>query len=841
MAAERCIKMLPVRGDVLVFQCKSLSSKTRDHRRGSEVSFCSLSFDRNSQKFSVKDHSMNPVHKDSLAETDIIHCCSAVDVQQRQKVPCVLLRLCKKRTSGFKYMLYSISSPTDGKLHVEFVLLYEMRDNIAILQGPTLVWCHENTVFYASSQTGGVKELPIPVTVIFIGELPLRQRNLVVLGAQNATGLSEQFSVTEVNNILYFMEDGRTLNGACLVPNAYSSVIRCMIVLSAEEYNGSLRSSVLAATSMKQLVYFENGLPHDVCPLPYEQPLKIQMLHTPRNDCLIVITFNEGNICSVWKNTFQVACCWSGVRLLLIDDFLGCGSDQILLVFEEQSSSGELLSNFLLTDLCGITYSCGRDGEVLNASDTAQENHLLMVQALESRLQSGLNVLEELQGDVYVKDRVLQQSVLALTDLISGRTHVISAPEQEGLVSLWDDDDDDDDDGAVDVWDDQMHTECAEALVKVDRVWQRVLGQSLVFGAILTTTNNMSVENISGSIIAENCHSGSAYVAVNSRSKTLQYHTSDTTISHDPFAAKKIRQADCPGDEIMPTLALLTVTDLTPILTSGSVKCSLMLHYSSKQPLGPSSKQCGRVSQHCGKISLDIKDVSLGKFQPRLLKDSKLNTEEAREDLLSLMAVLDVWFFLIESSDHTLTDVQRWLQEFLLAERLEVEPQYSACLSTAMLFHWQQNTPFQGVLTVHCRDELQLLQFLHSLCDFLPVSHHIQLLKTPRARRDAWALAQTLETEIQTVTQEVSSVLQCDEGEIKREETSAASSEQLQRLRDEWQRERDRYNKRLRPLVDATRYSTLVERLIHTQLRSDEVALMEAQADLSQVQGIVHP
>ncbi|XP_052004437.1 Fanconi anemia group B protein [Xyrauchen texanus] len=831
MAAERCIKMLPVRGDVLVFQC----SKTRDHRRGSEVSFCRLSFDRNSRKFSVKDPSMNPMHKDSLAETDIVHCCSAVDVQQMQKVPCVLLRLCKKRTSGFKYMLYSISSPTDGKLHVEFVLLYEMRDNIAILQGPTLAWCHENTVFYASSQTGGVKELPIPLTAIFIGELPLRKRSPVVLGTQSATGLSEQFSATEASNILYFMEDGRTFNGACLVQNAYSSVIRCVNVLSVQEHNGSLRSSVLAATSMKQLVYFENGLPRDVCPLPCEQPLKIEMLHTPRNDSLIVITFNGGNICSVWKNTFQVACCWSGVHLLLIDDFLGCGSDQILLVFEEQCSSGELLSNFLLTDLCGITYSCGRDGEVLNTSDTAQENHLLTVQALESRLQSGLNVLEELQGDVYVKDRVLQQSLLALTDLISGRTHVISAPEQEGLVSLWDDDDDDD--GAVDVWDDQMHTECAEARVKVDRVWQRVIGQSLVFGAVLTTTttNNMSVENISGSIVAE--HSGSAPVAVNSRSKTLQYRTSDMTLSHDPFAAKKIRQADCPDDEIMPTLALLTVTDLTPILTSGSGKCSLMLHYGGKS-LGPSSEACGRVSQHCGKISLDIKDVSLGKFQPRLLKDSKLNTEEAREDLLSLMAVYDVWWFLIESSDHTLTDVQRWLQEFLHAERLEVEPQYSACLSTAMLFHWQQNTPFQGVLTVHCRDELQLLQFLHSLGDFLPVSHHIQLLKTPRARRDALALTQTLESEIQTVTQEVSSVLQCDE-DIKREETSAASSEQLQRLRDEWQSERDRYNKRLRPLVDATRYSTLVERLIHTQLRGDEVALMEAQA--TEVQGIVHP
>lgn len=53
----------------------------------------------------------------------------------------------------------------------------------------------------------------------------------------------------------------------------------------------------------------------------------------------------------------QVGCCWTDVRVLLVDDFLRCGTDQILLVFEEPRSSGELLSNFLLTDLCGITYS----------------------------------------------------------------------------------------------------------------------------------------------------------------------------------------------------------------------------------------------------------------------------------------------------------------------------------------------------------------------------------------------------------------------------------------------------------------------------------------------------
>uniref|UniRef100_A0A8C1S417 FA complementation group B n=2 Tax=Cyprinus carpio TaxID=7962 RepID=A0A8C1S417_CYPCA len=807
MAAERHVKMLAVKGEVLAFQCKSFSSKTRDHRKGSEVSFYSLSFTRDSQSFSVRDRNPSLIHKDSSAETDVVHCCSALDIQQRQKVPCVLLRLCKKRTSAFKYMLYSICTSTEAKLHAEFVLPYEMRDNISILLGPTLIWSHENSVFYTSSQTSGVKEVPIPMTVNFIGELPLRQSKLVVQGAQNMP--SDQ---SKVKNILYFIEDGRTLNSACLVPDAYSSVIRCMLVLSAEEVHAGLRSAVLAATSMKQLVRFENGLPLDVCLLPYEQPLSIRVIHTPKNDDLVVVTFIEGNVCAVWKDTFQMAGCWTGVRLLLVDDFMGCGTDQMLLVFE--SSSAEPLSSFLLTDLCAVTYSCGRsDGEELNTSDAAQENHLLMVQALESRLQSGLSVLEDLQRDVEVKDRLLQQSLAALTDLVSGREHAISSPEQEGLVSLWDEDDDDD--GAGDEEDDGMQTECAEAPLKIHRVWQRVIGQSLIVGVVLTSTNNTSVMNISASIVLDSHQTGAAPV-LNTKTVILPY-----PVAHGPSPVK-IRRSDCSADSGGSRLALVAVTDAAPLLTSGCVRCPIMLHYSSKESPGSAAGVCARVSQHCGEISLDLKDISMGKLHPRLLQEHRLNTDEAREDLLSLLALLDVWFFRLECPGHTLVDVQGWLQESLHFERLEIDPRFTADPSSVRLFRWEQSSPFQGILSVYCRDELSLLHFLHALCDFLPVSHDVQPLERPRLC--AGPLAQTLQTEIHTVTQEASSVLRSDEG-VRRGE---AESQTLHTLREEWLKERGRCNERLRPLLDGTHYSRLIERMIHAQLDADEAALIEA-------------
>ncbi|KAK7154663.1 hypothetical protein R3I94_007860 [Phoxinus phoxinus] len=798
--AQRLAPMLAFAGEVLAFQCKSSSSKPR----ASEVSVLRLSFDQTSQTFSGTGHDTRLMHRDSCSETHVVHCASALDVQRRQKVPCVLLKTCRRRTSAFKYMLYSVHTSLEGALHAEFALPYEIRDCVSILQGPTLIWSHENSVFYVSAQSGGVKEVPIAFkSITFVGELPLRERKIVIHGTTNDS--------SDAEHTLYVIGDANDRRaGACFVPNAYVSVLRCMMVLSAEEDGGSLRSRVLAATSTKQLVRFENGVPRDVCALPYEDPLSVQTVHTPRNERLVLVSFGQGNVCAVWSDSFQVAWCWTGVCVLLVDDFMRCGSDQMLLVFEGQNSPGDPLRNFTLTDLCGVTYSGGGSaGAVLDTSDAAPENFLLTVRALESRLQSGMNFLEDLQRDVEAKDRLILQSLVALTDLVSGREHVMIPPEQEGLVSLWDEDEDAGDDEERGVLADGMETECAEALLEVDRVWQRVVGQSLIIGVVLKPTNNTSVMHMSVSVV----DSGAAPVI---NTKILQFPESEG-LDEDK---KKIRRSDWPGS----TLALVAVTDLAPLLTSGRVKCPIMLHYSSKESSGSA-----QVSQFCGQISVDLKDVSVGKFHPRLLQDSTLNTDEAREDLLSLTALLDSWLFLIECADHTLADVQGFLRESLCVSVLDVDPRVIADPTDLRLFHWDQRSPFQALLSVQCRDDLRLLQFLHSLCDFLPASHHILCLETPRSRGPGPDLGRTLETEINTVIQELSLVLQCGErGVTGPEESDAENSETLQRRREAWLRDRGRSHSRLRPLVDGSAYSRLVERMIDRQLDTDEVALMEA-------------
>lgn len=48
--------------------------------------------------------------------------------------------------------------------------------------------------------------------------------------------------------------------------------------------------------------------------------------------------------------------------------------------------------------------------------------------------QSGLSILQDLQREVRVKERVLQQSVQTLIDVVSGRDPSLSQPEQVHFI-----------------------------------------------------------------------------------------------------------------------------------------------------------------------------------------------------------------------------------------------------------------------------------------------------------------------------------------------------------------------------------------------------------------------
>ncbi|XP_029935961.1 Fanconi anemia group B protein isoform X2 [Myripristis murdjan] len=714
-------------------------------------------------------------------------------------------------------------------------------------QGPTVLWSHAGGVFYTSLQAGEVIQIPIQISHSLMGELPLHKGQVFIVGLQKSAeeGFKDQSSGTARSQTLgYFVESGQVFDGTVILPHAYSCITQCILVLSAEDVDGVMKCSVVAATSKRQLVYFEHGIPKEACQLPFAAPKDIQVVNTGRNGLLFTISFDQGHVCAIWKETFQIASCWSGVSSVHVDDFLGFGTEQLLLVFEDQGASGHLLDNFLITDLCGTAYSRGQENEALKTPHLAQDNYLRTLQALESRLQSGLTELQELQGDLRVKERVLLQSVQALTDVVSDRKPALSQYEQEGLTALWDGDDESKDEAVDDKMQDMP---AVSSKPQVDKLWHRIIEDRLVVGVISTTDSSIPVDSVSLSVLTEmGQRSTPAVIQTQSQvfwlPKPGPWSPSPPSTLSEPAAKRsKPHNAGRPNDANTCRLAVTTVTGLTPLLNSGGVKCPVMLHYVQRQESSALVNNPTPIVLHCGPILVDIQC----NFQTQLLSSPKLKTDEVREDLLSLLAVLDHRVFLLDSPDHSLGDVDGWIQRTVGCERIEVSPQYllfnSSGPSALMLFHWHQTTPFQGELSVHSRSQLQMLQFLDSLLGYLPASCSVQALKEPGGRGPAQMFSLTLEKEVLSLKDGVSSLL-CGETADGERWSSAAvrqqespepgSAEKLQRCREEWDRDLERSRMRLSPLVDVGSYRRLSQSLSQVQLEVDKAALLETQRTL---------
>ncbi|XP_063743958.1 Fanconi anemia group B protein isoform X2 [Eleginops maclovinus] len=538
----------------------------------------------------------------------------------------------------------------------------------------------------------------------------------------------------------------------------------------------------------------------------------------------------------------EIASHWSGVSSVHVDDFLGCGTDQMLLVFKNQGTTGQPIEKYLLTDLCGISYSRGQDGGAPKTPPPPPENYLLTLRALESRLQSGLSVLQDLQRELTVKDRVLQQSVQALTDVVSERETILTQPEQEGLIALWDCDEDES--KVEPMADETQDMPAVPSKPQVDKLWHRITEERMVVGVILTTDSSGPVANVSLSILTEAGQSSTPAV-IQTQSQVFWLpapcsSSSSSSSSASPFsepAAKRSKphNADRANDLNTCRLAVTAVSRLTPLLTSGFVKCRVMLHYVQRRDAFAPVCNTTPVVLHCGQVALDIHSD----FQTRLLKNPELKADEVEEDWLSLMAVLDRWVFHIDSPDHSLGDIDGWIQNRAGCKRLAVSPQYlllnSSGPSPLMLLHWHQITPFQGELSIHS-SQLQTLQFLDSLLTYLPAPCSIQPVRGTRAQDAAQILSPALEREVVTLRDCVSSLLSDKEegrDSLGHEETPETGSVKgLQRCRDLFQRDVERSRRGLSPLVDVQSYRRLTQSMSRVQLDGDLAALLETQRTL---------
>ncbi|XP_061579381.1 Fanconi anemia group B protein [Cololabis saira] len=823
------------RGKIISFHL--LRESTTPDTAKMELKFCSYSFDPACKTFCTSGEGAAVISSSKIsAHVDIVSCRCAGDVQHRDRTPCVLMT--KKKGKSFNYRLLTLIGSNQLQTRIEFKLPYQIKDKVCILGGPTVLWSHENSVFYTSLQTKGVRKIPGQISHCIFGELPLHRGQIFVLGLQNISKQSPNKPTSSTFGC--FIGDEEMFDGGLILPHPYISITQCILVLGADRGEDVLKCTLIAATSNQQLVYFENGMVKDVCQLPFEQAKEIQMVNTGRNGSLFVILFHQGNVCAVWKETLQIACQWSGVSSVHVEDFLGCGTEQMLLVFEDQGVAGEPLGKFLITDLCGVSYSGDQDSETSKTAPPAPENYLLMLQALESRLQNGLIVLQELQGELRVKDRVLQQSIQVLGDVVSGRETVLSQHEQEALVALWDCDDESND-GTLD--DEMQDAPAAAPRPQVDKLWHRVTEDRLVVGVMLTADVAAPVSGVSLSLLTATGR-GSTPAVIQTRSQVWQLaapgpstpppSSSSSSSSSSAPAAKRSKRHSASDDLNTCGLAVTAVTELAPLLNSGSAKCRVMLRYVQKADAPSPVSGPTPAVLHCGEVAVDIHNV----FQTRMLKPQH-EPDELREDLLSLLAVLDRWVFLIDSPDYSLGDMDAWMQR-AGCKKIDVLPRYllleSAGPSALTLLRWEHDSPFQGELSVHC-SQLQMLRFLDSLTAFLPASCFIRPVRGSSGRSADPAFPLALEREVSSLRECVSALL-CEGSEEEEESGRDAgredhpepgSADGLRSRRELWRQDVERSRRRLSPLVDVQRYRELVHNTSQTQINCDLAALLDAQ------------
>ncbi|XP_058656115.1 Fanconi anemia group B protein isoform X1 [Ammospiza caudacuta] len=764
-------QFLSYNGEVLVFQLSKPKHAEEADDKTMNLSVRRMVFNRDTKLFVQKSSGAFSVGA-SHSKIEMICCSCTTDSRTGIILPCILLK--KKKRNSIKYFLLLLHSSNQFEPSFYFKLDYELKEDIGLFAGPSLLWRHDNKLFYISSNTCVVQSAPVHVScVVWTGEIV--GEGTVVLGIRAAclpeTEDPDGFSVSDraiwgSEFFGYAIQSQKFLSGTCFMPHAYSTVVSSVHVCRSERLRKQLRISLVAITHKNQLVWFQNGVPKGVCDLPYEKPCSVTPALTSSRDLLFAVSFASGNSCVVQRrDSLQVASKWQKVKCVLVDDFIGSGSEQLLLLFKDDSNT-DVLSTFKITDLGEVNYASGITYKHdVPAAEGLQENGLLTVRALETRLQAGWTSVRELQQHLGLQKRVILESCRALIDLVEERPHILPNSKEEGLVSLWDDEENPPDSLSKET---PLASEVPEHFT--EELWQRVVGDSLVVGVKLTESFYLSLSDVSLSLVMDQDFSSISPI-IKCQSKIIKLNKAFSALAVSPgqiepppkkmkldLHSKNDLRKEFPKRSSRIQLdgakTVTAVTSLSPLLAFHRVCCVVLLHARKQNHQNDDLQQSKKITVLCGKILLSLEDISDGRYSIKMLRDNSYCTG-SMEDILAVLAVSVRFSFQIVSCDCTLTPVSSWL----LGE-MECTP-FKECQDNIFchkagnihgtIFNWALKNPFEGVLTIFCRNLTVLFQCLHSLTRVLPPSCSVKFLRSGSKAVLAEQLALALEKEILTL------------------------------------------------------------------------------------------
>ncbi|XP_029390143.1 Fanconi anemia group B protein [Mus pahari] len=828
-------KFLCYNGEILVFQLSR--GEFADLEMPPDRSVLGVKrmiFDRETSAFLlISTVFLNIKEKDSHLK---ILCCNCVsDFRTRINLPCILIQCRKYNSKAFKYYILFLHNLNKLERLLSFELNHALDENTKIFDGPIVVWQYLNQFFYISSEIGKVTNISVTLSSVeWIGEIENFGLGFLGLAEPSEDKCTHKLSESDYefsNSSLcaYALKNQEMLSNSYLIPLAYSSVVTHVHVCAAEMVDHQLRMSLIALTRKNQLILFQNGIPVRACQLPFPGPHSVQILDAGKRNRFFIVSF-PSKACAVSEKKFKVVAKWEQLSLVLVNDFAGVGTEQVLVVFED-SLDADQLTSFTVTDFVKIWYStkpldCCEDP----LAEEEHENYYLVLPALESQLDNSFIFLNKFQQHISFKDKFIAKSWKALLNSVYGKVDNMPSDEEGGLVPFCDDDE-----NSIPTPEENLPDNFPEPEHIVEQTWCRVLDDDLVVGAKVTSlkeSNEMTLSLIMNqgnrsSFHLMKCQSQVISLGMNSFPEaSLMTKETGPGIKRMKLTSdsKEEESSFCGQSSKGESSRIITaVTSLSPLLVFNKLCCTVLLNISDRD--NPKTTVHDYIV--CGNLDFNLQDLF---SKNHLLAFPKKQSVEHMEDFFSLLGVLPKYPFCVTSPTHALNFMKVWLLKHMKCERIQECTEiylYKKLQNCGALLSWEQRTASEGILTIYCRSQGVLFQCLDHLIKVLPEICSFKYLKVENEDFLVDHLSSTLEAELVTFCSVSTSAFEYVRGwyncRTRRTDNRAMTFLGRRAKIRQYKRkvQRERVLKHLNLTVNGSSYAEMTLALAEIQLKSD--------------------
>ncbi|XP_069895508.1 Fanconi anemia group B protein [Dipodomys merriami] len=741
-------RLLCYNGDVLIFQLSKGNFSDEMPAEMSILYVSKMAFDNETRTFALKSTGFFPIQNES-SHLKIVFCNCVSDLRTGINFPYILIQN-KKLNSVFEYYLLFLHSDNKFEKCLSFSLDYEMNETVRVLNGPLLLWQYVKTLYCISSQIGKIISISANFSsILWTGEI--QNLGIVLLGLMEYTRKPLESDSEACNSkfCVYSLQSQKVLSDTYIIPPAYTNVVTYIHICTTEIVNNQLRMSLIALTRVNQLILFHNGIPKSMCQLPFESPCTVQPLVPSGRSLFFIVSFRSNQVCAVSEKDFQVTAKWEKFSLALVDDFLGNGREQVLLLLKDSLNS-DCLTSFELTDMSDINYSsepveCNEE----DSFDEHDEKRCLVIPPLQSRILVYLGVIQRFKDLLLLKEKFILKYWKTLINVIRDE----SAPNIEEVPLVHFCGEGEEEEESANTFNEKLPGVFHHSDQQIEKIWYRVLDDNLIVGVKTTSSLMVSLNDVTLSLLIDKTYNPVSRL-INCQNKVIRLTTDSFSAPHEigseakriklphkeeeSFVGEQPSKKEC--EEI-----IVGVTSFSPLLSLNKFCCIVLLQ--TKERENGKSPENRFIS--CGRLYISLEDLSNEKF---LLTFPEKKPTVHIEDLFALLTVLNKNCFQVTSSDSALNLMKMWLVEYMNCEVIKEFPEICVCIEPrdvyGTLFKWKQRTQFEGILTIYTRNQTVLFQCLHNLIRHLPIDCFFQNLKSGSEDLLVDNSALTLEKEI---------------------------------------------------------------------------------------------